>query len=712
MRSTEEALARMGSAQAQQSQSLHQAFQATQALATQASSKEEWITRALEAQVRTSEQTSARPTRIRVTQPSATSKTIEEIREEEARRAQVHAQAELERRLQQQRSDVDAEQVTWADDLQELLNAQMELFQEKVRTLEEARNLDQATIRTLRNVQRIRSRNIPATSPQVQGTQALFGADSATSPKSVTGHSAMYPESSGVTAPLRSESKSPATRRVSHKKRSSKHGGPPDGSSDPSSSDDDSSDGDSDSSSGEAPVHAPLTTTPNGTAVMTFRPYVSSSTLEDFNEDASLPARRRWWERFLNLAPDFRADNVVRDRFKPKRRDRAYVAQADVDANSDDDEPFRDSGDSRVIMTKEAVFLDDKDASGSSSLPDATLTKEDLVHEVCRVMKRAGWTPRLPTPNSGAPMSRQPVAQQVSSYLPRNHPDRNEFCEECEKWRHRPENCWRGAVKPLSPPNGDSVRVGHRKPSEFCVLAYVGPELWTKNHDNGKCMTTLLDNGSVLPERRPDVSSLPSPPEPEKRTEFRLLPGERYGWWGEHDPEEERRQVAVVHGAINDSRTQILLDTGATVSMISLDLAGRLKLMLNSHKQIKVSGLGGVPTYINASAQIKITLGHRVVYVVDVWVANIGEDVDVLLGMDVMSCAGVQLCIQEGLVVLPDEESILMYGDVILKRQGLDLPITPSFGLHLRPGERATARIRYGQGNPLRDVVWAGRGDR
>ncbi|GMF28247.1 unnamed protein product [Phytophthora fragariaefolia] len=198
-------------------------------------------------------------------------------------------------------------------------------------------------------------------------------------------------------------------------------------------------------------------------------------------------------------------------------------------------------------------------------------------------------------------------------------------------------------------------------------------------------MTTLIDDGPVLPEQRFDISSSPLPPEPERRTEFRLLPGERYGWWTEHDPEEEKRQAAVVHGAVNDSRTQIILDTGAKVS---------------------------VPTYINASAQIKITLDHRGVYVVDLWVTNIGEDVDVLLGVDFMFSAGVRLCIRKGLMVLPDEESILMNGDISRKRHGRDLPITPSFGLHLRPGESATVRIRYDQGNPLRDVVWAGRGDR
>ncbi|KAE8986584.1 hypothetical protein PR001_g22560 [Phytophthora rubi] len=146
--------------------------------------------------------------------------------------------------------------------------------------------------------------------------------------------------------------------------------------------------------------------------------------------------------------------------------------------------------------------------------------------------------------------------------------------------------------------------------------------------------------------------------------------------------------------------------------MISLDLARRLQLTLSSHRQIKVSGFGGVPTYISSSTQVKVTLGHRVVYVLDLWVTNIGEDVNVLLGMDFMFSAGVRLCIREGLIILPDEESILMYGEVVQRRQGLDLPIKAPTGLHLRSGESATVRIRYGQSNPETDVVWAGRGDR
>lgn len=109
---------------------------------------------------------------------------------------------------------------------------------------------------------------------------------------------------------------------------------------------------------------------------------------------------------------------------------------------------------------------------------------------------------------------------------------------------------------------------------------------------------------------------------------------------------------------------------------------------------------------------MKVTLGHRVVYVLDLGVTTIGEDVDVLLGMDFMFSAGVRFCILEGLAILPDEESILMYGDVIQRHQGLDLPIKAQTGLHLRSGESASVRIRYGQSNPKTDVVWTGRGDR
>ncbi|EGZ06997.1 hypothetical protein PHYSODRAFT_529835, partial [Phytophthora sojae] len=201
-------------------------------------------------------------------------------------------------------------------------------------------------------------------------------------------------------------------------------------------------------------------------------------------------------------------------------------------------------------------------------------------------------------------------------------------------------------------------------------------------------------------------------PDGDVQVEVILQPGQRYGWWEDHEPEESHA-VATVHGAVNDLRTRILLDTGASGSMISLDHARRLKLKFRTLPEpIRVSGLGGAPTNITSYTRVKITLGFRVVYVMSVWLANIGEGLEVLLGMNFMYAAGVRLSVQEILVQLPDEETIVMCDGPRRDKMGLDLPVTPDEGINLRPGEHAIVKVRYGQSIPQRDVVWAGRGDR
>ncbi|POM68698.1 Hypothetical protein PHPALM_15113 [Phytophthora palmivora] len=163
--------------------------------------------------------------------------------------------------------------------------------------------------------------------------------------------------------------------------------------------------------------------------------------------------------------------------------------------------------------------------------------------------------------------------------------------------------------------------------------------------------------------------------------------GECYGWWEDNYADRSKRDVV-------------------------MDFARKFGLRLKSHKQTKVSGMGGVPTYIGASAEIKLTLGPRVVYIVDVWVANIGEGIDVLLGMGFMFAAGVRISTREGLVSLPDEVVVMMCnwepGDHI----GRSRFVRPSEAVLLSPGEEFIVRIDYGPTNPQREVVWAGRGDR
>ncbi|OWY95930.1 hypothetical protein PHMEG_00033930, partial [Phytophthora megakarya] len=183
-------------------------------------------------------------------------------------------------------------------------------------------------------------------------------------------------------------------------------------------------------------------------------------------------------------------------------------------------------------------------------------------------------------------------------------------------------------------------------------------------------------------------------------------------WWHDHE-QEENRKIALVHGAVSNFRTDILLDSGASVSIVSLGLACRLKLKLKFGKQISVSGLGGVPTSITVSAKVKITLGPRVVCVVDVWVANIGGGLDVLLGMNFMFSARVRLCVKEGLVQLPDEETVLLSGRGLSPvKHGMAHGIRPKYTMYLQPGEYRTIRLPAFRKLMRPSTVWAGRGDR
>ncbi|OWZ22527.1 hypothetical protein PHMEG_0002753 [Phytophthora megakarya] len=60
-------------------------------------------------------------------------------------------------------------------------------------------------------------------------------------------------------------------------------------------------------------------------------------------------------------------------------------------------------------------------------------------------------------------------------------------------------------------------------------------------------------------------------------------------------------------------------------------------------------------------------------FVLNIWVGNIREGVDVLLGMNFMHSTGVRLCIRESLVRLPDEATVVMY-DNESKSRDMNLP--------------------------------------
>ncbi|KAE8973012.1 hypothetical protein PR002_g26334 [Phytophthora rubi] len=143
------------------------------------------------------------------------------------------------------------------------------------------------------------------------------------------------------------------------------------------SSSSDSSDGDSDSSS---LVYSAATNTMGDTSV-TFKLYMYPTGLEDFDEDAPLPMRKRWWERFCEIGEAASQARATRLGRLSKRFKREYCRSKVSDAES------------YYTMTQ------DKDEKALASL-----------HRLNLAAERAGVDFRK---NSrGAPAARQTICQE------------------------------------------------------------------------------------------------------------------------------------------------------------------------------------------------------------------------------------------------------------------------------------------------------------
>ncbi|OWY92673.1 LOW QUALITY PROTEIN: hypothetical protein PHMEG_00038227, partial [Phytophthora megakarya] len=98
-------------------------------------------------------------------------------------------------------------------------------------------------------------------------------------------------------------------------------------------------------------------------------------------------------------------------------------------------------------------------------------------------------------------------------------------------------------------------------------------------------------------------------------------------------------------GAIDDTRTRILLDTGANVSVISAVYAKRLRLReVSDHgRSLEVRGINPGVLETRRRALVKITLRWERVYEFQMWIMEHSAGVDVVLGTDFMIPAGVRL---------------------------------------------------------------------
>ncbi|OWZ08156.1 hypothetical protein PHMEG_00019352 [Phytophthora megakarya] len=186
-------------------------------------------------------------------------------------------------------------------------------------------------------------------------------------------------------------------------------------------------------------------------------------------------------------------------------------------------------------------------------------------------------------------------------------------------------------VKQLGSLGRDPVRDEPKSRRICCAYAYVG-------HNDPQCMSIASTTAS---EPRSVYASHVSPDEDE--FSFELQPGKRRGWWEANPWDDNACSVAFVHGSVFHHRTLLMLDSGASTIITSLDLARRLKLRVEPRGELLLNGIHGVKTKVTNKCRVKITLGHRVVYTLDVWVGNIGQGIDVLLGLNFMVASGVRL---------------------------------------------------------------------
>ena len=114
---------------------------------------------------------------------------------------------------------------------------------------------------------------------------------------------------------------------------------------------------------------------------------------------------------------------------------------------------------------------------------------------------------------------------------------------------------------------------------------------------------------------------------------------------------------ALVRGATNDERTNILLDTCAKNSAISESFAKKLRLRCieSNDKRINVQGIAESKVVTSSRAIVKVTLGWEVVYEFEVWIMPHHAGVDLILGTDFMIPAVIRLDLYNATAKLPDE---------------------------------------------------------
>ncbi|OWZ06784.1 LOW QUALITY PROTEIN: hypothetical protein PHMEG_00020919 [Phytophthora megakarya] len=132
-------------------------------------------------------------------------------------------------------------------------------------------------------------------------------------------------------------------------------------------------------------------------------------------------------------------------------------------------------------------------------------------------------------------------------------------------------------LRPEATP-ADPVRDEPKPRQTCCAYAYV-------SLNEPQCMSIV---STPNPEPGSVYTSHVAPEEDE--LSFELQPGARRGWWEANSWDDSSCSVAFVHGSVFHHRILLMLDSGASTSIISLDLARRLKLKVEPRGELLLNG--------------------------------------------------------------------------------------------------------------------------
>ncbi|ETP37577.1 hypothetical protein F442_14617, partial [Phytophthora nicotianae P10297] len=139
-----------------------------------------------------------------------------------------------------------------------------------------------------------------------------------------------------------------------------------------------------------------------------------------------------------------------------------------------------------------------------------------------------------------------------------------------------------------------------------------------------------------------------------------LLSAEMRGYWKYHAPSKWLKQ-AKTGEKINNEKADLLLDSGAEVSILDAAFARKVGCYVDESRQQECVGAGEGVYVTKGRTKIKVTLAGSLVYFFDVWVGEMTGQ-DAIFGMDFMVPAGIRLDLADGTLCLPDEIRIQLSG--------------------------------------------------